>query len=248
MKRIIFILILAIFFTNCSNSQTIKDTTYLTGIIGTDLRNLIPEGSHTVDIMDGIKQNPRQAALTKKFQDGVKNNYEWFVEYMKTVPDGEPMPYHANMGMTKKEYDELMDYMTNIEIVSTGTEKIKVEIKNDTIYFKSKGKLNEYESLKIDLKGNTILFGQYKLPFSDSVNITSDKIGLRSKWKGYTWKFEEPTNLDLDDLKDLSNLKMKQYKFTIGRLEKNGKTYMSLKGREVEDGEKTVEFELPVTF
>jgi hypothetical protein len=41
---------------------------------------------------------------------------------------------------------------------------------------------------------------------------------------------------------------MIQYKFTIGRLEKNGKTYMSLKGREVEDGAKTVDFELSVQF
>ena len=41
---------------------------------------------------------------------------------------------------------------------------------------------------------------------------------------------------------------MKQYNFTLGRLEKNGKIYMSLKGREIEDGAKTVEFELPVVF
>ncbi len=34
----------------------------------------------------------------------------------------------------------------------------------------------------------------------------------------------------------------------IGRLEKNGKTYMSVKGREVEDGAKTVDFELPIIF
>jgi len=248
MKRIILILTLATFLANCSNSQANKDTTQLTGVIGTDLRNLIPEGSHIVDIMDGIKQNPRQATLTKKFQDGVKKNYEWFVEYMKTVPEGEPMPYHLNMGMTKKEHDELMGYMTNIEMVSTGKEKIDVEIKNDTVYFKSKEKLSEYDSVKIDLKGNTVLYGPYKMTFSDTSNITDDKNGLRSKWKGYTWKFQEPSDLDLEAFKDPSNLQIKQYKFTIGRLEKNGKTFMSLKGTEVEDGEKTVEFELPLIF
>jgi hypothetical protein len=248
MKRIVFILTLLTFLTGCGNSQTNNSTTQLTGDIGTDLKNLIPKGKHIADIMDGVRQNPRQATLTKKFQNGIKNNYEWFVEYMKPVPEGEPMPYHAKLGMTKEEYDELMGYLNNIEIVSTGKENIEVEIKNDTIYFKSQGKLSDYDSLKIDLKGNTVLFGQYIMPFSDTSNITNDKNGLRSKWKGYTWKFEEPNDLNLDDLKDLSNLKMKQYKFTIGRLEKNGKTYMSLKGREIEDGEKTVEFELPVIF
>ena len=86
------------------------------------------------------------------------------------------------------------------------------------------------------------------MSFADTLNITTDKNGLKSRWKGYSWKFEVPKNLDIADLKDLSTLNMIQYKFTIGRLEKNGKTYMSLKGREVEDGAKTVDFELPVQF
>ena len=248
MRQIAFILTLTIFLTNCSSSQTNKKTSQLTGDIRNDLKNLIPKGKHTADIMDGISESPRQAALTKKFQEGIKNNYEWFVEYLKTVPEGEPMPYHSKLGLTKEEHEELTGYLNNIEIVSTGSENILVELRNDTIFFKSNGKLSDYDSLKIDLKNNTAIFGQYKMLFTDTLNITDEKIGLRSKWKGYTWRFQEPSDLELNDLKDLSSLNMKQYKLTIGRLEKNGKTYMSLKGTEVEDGAKTVEFELPVIF
>jgi hypothetical protein len=138
--------------------------------------------------------------------------------------------------------------LDNIEIVSTSKEDITVELRNDTVHFKSKGKLSDYDSLKIDLKNNTVIFGRHKMSFSDTVNVTEDKNGLRSKWKGYIWKFEEPTALELDDLKDLNHLTMKQYEFTVGRLEKNAKTYMSLKSREVEDGVKTVELEVPVIF
>ena len=248
MKRIAFILTLTIFLASCSNSQINQNTSRLTGDIRNDLKNLLTEGSHTADIMDGIRQNPRQAALTTKLQSGIKNNYEWFVEYIKTVPEGEPMPYHAKLGMTKEEYEELMGYLNNIEILSTGKENISVELKNDTISFKSKGKLSKYDSLKIDLKNNTVLFGQYKMLFADTSDITDDKNGLRSKWKGYNWRFEEPADLTVDDLKDYGNLKVKQYTLTVGRLEKNGKTYMSLKGREVKEGVKTVDFELPVIF
>lgn len=91
-------------------------------------------------------------------------------------------------------------------------------------------------------------YGQYKMPFSDTINITTDKNGLRTKWKGYSWEFEEPKDIDISDLTDLESLSIKQYKFTIGRLEKDGKTFMSLKGREIEDGVKIVDFELPVRF
>ncbi|WP_169472350.1 hypothetical protein [Pedobacter hiemivivus] len=41
---------------------------------------------------------------------------------------------------------------------------------------------------------------------------------------------------------------MEQYKLAIGRIAKNGKTYMSLKGGEIDCGAKTVDFELPVQF
>ena len=248
MKRITFILTLAICLTSCDNFQTNKSVSILTGDIRADLKNLIPEGKHMADIMDGVRQSPRQATLTKKFQDGIKDNYEWFVEYIKSVPEGQPMPYNEKLNMTKEEYDELMGYLNSSEIVSTGKENIEVEIKKETIYFKAKGKLAGYDSLMIDLKSNTALYGQYKMLFSDTSNITSDKNGLRSKWKGYTWSFEEPKGLNADDLKDPGNLKMKQYKLTVGQLEKSGKTYLSLKGREIQDGAKTVDFELPIVF
>jgi hypothetical protein len=248
MRRIVFLLTLTIFLTSCSNSQTNTKALQLTGEIKNDLTNLVPNGSHTVDIMDGVRQTPRQVLLTKKFQEGIKNNYEWFVDYMKTVPEGQPMPYHSKLGMTIQEYDELMGYLDNIEIVSTGKESIVIEQKNDTIYFKSKGKLSDFDALKIDMKNNIAIFRHYKMLFADTVNVTDDKNGLRSKWIGYTWRFEDPSDVNLNDLKDLGTLKMKQYKITIGRLEKNGKTYMSLKGREIEYGAKTVDFELPVIF
>ncbi len=248
MKRIFFILTLGSLLTSCTNSQTNKNFTQVTGDIKTDIKSLISDGNHQADIMDGVSQNSRQAALTKKFQNGIRNNYDWFVEYMKTVPQGEQMPYNSKLGLTKEEYTELTSYLNNVELVSSGKENITAELKNDTVHFKSEGKLSDYDSLKIDLKYNTVIFRQYILPFSDTTNVTTDKNGLRSKWKGYSWRYEEPKNLDLDDIKDISKVKMKQYKFTIGRLEKNGKTYMSLKGREVEDGAKTVDFELPVVF
>jgi hypothetical protein len=248
MKQACYLITLLFFLTSCGNSQTTNSKTKLTGNIQADLKILLPDSKVKADIMDGIFQNPRQAELTKKLQAAIKDNYDWFLEYMKTVPEGEPMPYNAKLGLTKEEYAELLGLMDNVEVVSTGKEEIIIETKNDVIRFKSKNKLADFDSLSIDLKNNVVTFGQFKMTFADTLNITTEKNGLKSKWAGYSWKFEEPENLDIGDFKDLSTLKIKQYKFTIGRLEKNGKTYMSLKAQEVEDGEKTVDFELPVQF
>lgn len=243
-----YLILFMVFFSGCMQAQTTISDQKLTGDIKKDLISLLPIGTVKADIIDGVQQNPRQIELTKKLQSSITQNYEWFVDYMKAVPPGEKMPYHVKLGLTKEEYDELMDLMDNIEMVSTGTENIAVQIKNDIIYFKSQNKLSKLDSLTIDLKNNMVSFGQIKIPFADKLNITSDKNALKSKWMGYSWILEEPKDLDINAMKDLSNLKMRQYKLTIGRLEKNGKTYMSLKGREIENGVKTVDFELPVQF
>jgi hypothetical protein len=248
MKQTYYLLTLLICLTSCGNSQTTNSQKKMTGNIQSDLKVLLPNRIVKADIMDGVFQNPRQVELTKKFKSAIKENYDWFLDYMKTVPEGQSMPYNTKLGLTKEEYAELMGYIDNVEVVSTGKENITIEIIGDYIHFKSHNKLADLDSLKIDLKSNIVTYGQYKMTFADTLNITTDKNGLKSKWTGYSWKYEDPKNLDLSALKDLSSLKMKQYKFTIGRLEKNGKTYMSLKGTEVEDGAKTVEFELPVQF
>lgn len=248
MKQTFFILTLLIFLTNCGNSQTTNSQENLTGNIQSDLKALLPNKNVQADIMDNVLQNPRQVELTKKFQSAITENYEWFLEYMKTVPNGEPMPFNEKLGLTKEEYKELRALMDNVEVVSTGKEDIFIEIKDDLIRFKSHNKLAKLDSLTIDLKNNTVNYGQYKMLLADTINVTTDKNALKSKWKGYSWKFEIPKNLDMADFKNLNTLNVIQYKFTIGRIEKNGKTYMSLKGIEFEDGIKSVDFELPVQF
>lgn len=243
-----YLILFIVFFSSCMQAQTTISDQKLTGDIKTDLTRLLPIGTVKADIIDGVQQNPRQMELAKKLQSSIAQNYEWFVDYMKTVPQGEKIPYHAKLGLTKEEYMELMNFMDNIEMVSTGKENIAIQIKNDMIYFKSQNKLSKLDSLTIDLKNNMVSFGKIKMPFADKLNITTDKNALKSKWEGYSWILEEPKDLDANAMKDLNNLKMRQYKFTIGKLEKTGKTYMSLKGREIENGAKTIDFELPVQF
>jgi hypothetical protein len=233
--------------SNCSISQIKDKRSGLSGDIKSDLKSLLPEGTYTVDIMDGVRQTPRQAALTLKFNNAIKSNYEWFLEYAKTIPDGKPMPYHENLGLTKAEYNELLVHFKNIEVVSTGTGNIQIEQKGDTIIFKSRGNLNNFNSLKIDTKSNVAVYGQYKMVVSDTLDVPEGN-ALGSKWKGYSWTFKVTANLDIDSIEDLSKVKLKEYELIIGRLEKNGKTYLSLSGKEIRNGTKPVDFELPVLF
>lgn len=248
MMKQTFYILLFFLFTGCSNSQTSVTLKKLTGNISVDLKSFLQNGKVTADIMDGIKPNPRREELEMKFEIAIKNNYDWFLEYSKSIPEGEPMPYHKNIGLTKEEYAELLNYYNNTEILSSGTEDIIIQLKNDTIHFNSQRKLANINSLIIDLKNNVALFKGYRLTFYDTVTIVDDKNGLKSKSKGYRWAFYEPKDLDINDMKDLENLNKKDYTLTIRRLEKNNKTFLHFEAREVTDGLKTVAIDLPIMF
>lgn len=248
MKHTLFILIFISGLTIFGISQSNAEQKDLTGDIRADLKVLLPGQEVTVNIMDGIKYSDRLIRLTGKFQAAVQKNYKWYVDHVKKTPKGQPVPYDKKLGLTKDEYDEFLELAKDIEVMSTGTEKITIKYDADIITFKSKNKLANLNFLTIDLKNNTATFKEYKLPFEDTVKVTSEKNGFKSKWKGYKWRFEEPGNLNTDATKDLDKLKAKIYKLSVGRLEKNGRSILNLKGTEIEDGEKTVEFELTLEF
>ncbi|MEP6677077.1 MAG: hypothetical protein ABJA78_18080 [Ferruginibacter sp.] len=246
MKKIFYLI--TSFFLFVGSSPTSTSQKKLTGNIATDLKILLPVGISRADIMDGNPPNSRRDELSAKFMLAIKNNYNWFLEYAKDIPEGKPMPYHPNFGLTKEEYTELLDYMNNTEVVSSGSENITISIQHDTIHFNAGGKLSDLNSLMIDLKANQVLFKKYQLPFYKTVNIAGEKNGFKSKWKGYDWAFYEPQKLDINDYKDLSNLNKKDYTVTIGKLEKTNQTFLHFEAREVVNGQKTVQIDLPVVF
>lgn len=244
MNKTITLLFSLILLTSCAQSQSEK----ITGIPTNDLLIIFESQTVTADIMDGIKSNPRQLELTQKIQSSLQNNWEWYQEYIKTVKKGEPLGYHPNLGITEKEYDEFLKISKDIEVESTGKEELEIINTDNKIKFKSVGKLSIFNDLTIDIKNNQILYKEYVLPFLDKVNIQDADNGLKSKWKGYNWAYEYPVITEDTDLTDLANLNITIVRFTIGQLERNGKFYMQIKERKLENGVKTVDNQIPIMF
>ncbi len=248
MKQIYILILGVLFLTNCSNSQTNKKETTLSGNMAIVLNDLLPKGKTSVDVLDSIKQNARQLALTQKLQLSVQQNQQWYFEYIKTIQKGMPLPYHKNLGLTKEEYDELFSYADQMELISSGKNDITIIKNENTIQFKAEGKLELLNAIRIDLNKNIVMIGENELTFSDSINIDNNNNAFKSKWKGYNWSLEDPKEEDLKNTTDFKSLKLKLYKFTIGRLENNGKTVMRIKGQEIEGGVKKISFEIPIIF
>lgn len=241
--------------TCCVNSQPKKINT-LTGNLTDDLKALLPRGNVKADIMDEVKVLPRYQELQNKFLDGVKQHQEWFLEQQKIVEKtGQAISYHPNLGMSETEFNEYKDLMESgmgFEMVSSGTESINIKFQNDLITFSGTGKLIVLDDLSINLNEKTVMIGSYKLDKIDTINVDSDRNGLKSKWKGFSWSYESSNKSDgfsqLESMDDIKTLDMKIYKLTIGRLEKNGKTYIEITEKEISKGERTKNVEIPLTF
>ncbi|NAY90287.1 hypothetical protein GTQ34_00005 [Muricauda sp. JGD-17] len=242
------ILIAVCFLMINSYSQKDNSKSDITKQVQSDIDNFLTEGESIVDVMDKIIQSPKQQELTMKFQQGIQNNYEWFVEYMEKSTPGKPMEYHPNLGITKDEYNELQELIKNIEITSSGKENVEIIKTDSTISFNSLGGLQILNRVKINSVKNEIEIGEIKLSYSGSVKVDNDENGFKSRWNGHNWAFEFPNGLNSEMLKDVQNLVAKNYKFTIGKLEKNGRTFIQIKGLEINKGEKEVEFDIPLLF
>lgn len=241
--KVLFLFIISTYV----HSQTDSKRLPITGDIKNDIINLLPEGKIKVDIL-GIKAKPRQIELTKKFQESVRNNREWFIEYMKSIPNGEPMPYHPKLGLTESEYSEFQNLSKDIELVTLDNSAITIQKNGDLIEFNADENLAILKTIKVDLAKEIITIGDIKITSFEKIDITNDKNGLKSKWKGYKWRLEEPKDLDMSALKDMQNLNVKLYEFTIGRLDKNGKTIMTIKAREIVNGTQPVNYLTSITF
>lgn len=234
-----------ILFATYCNSQT--SVVKMSGDVKSDLAILIPDGNRTVDML-GIKPNPRLLELAKKWKESMQTHSEWYINYMKTAKEGEILPYHKNFGITEDEYKEIQELKNQVERVPLSKEEIVVERIDDKIKFKGTGKLAILEIVQIDLKNNLVDLGGYRLLDFEILNITDDKNDLKSKWQGYEWRLEEPKNLDRSTIKVQKDINAKQYIFIIGRLERNGKTYINIKGSEVRDGVSKADFDRKFWF
>lgn len=252
--RLFQTIIIALLITTCSNSQDTKPD--LTGEVQHDVKILIPDSEVKVDIIDGIKMDPRYELLYSKFMTAVQKNNEWFLEQQKIIEQtGNPMPYHPNTGLTEVEYTELKTLIEKgpgVEMVKSGTAKVTFNFQDKIIYLKGTGRLEILNDVKIDLAENVVWIGDIKLDNFQEINVDTDKNGLNSKWNGYQWRYEyinKPNGFnELSSTEDLQTLSMKQYKLTVGRLDKDKSTYIEITKKEIENGKKTKTIQIPFKF
>ena len=215
-----------------------------------DLNALLPSGEFVVDIMDKIKMTPRSQALQDKFMAAMKADPEWFLEQQRLVKEtGKEPPYDTRMGMTEAEWTEyksLMNNSENMEAEPSGSETIIISNIGGSIHFKSTGKLEYLNFISIDISKKEVYMFDHTLSLLDTICVKTDKNVFKTAWRGYEFQYTDNKNIDIPkSTKELRNISMKLFTFTLGLFPKSGRTYIEIAGSEVVKGKDIVRFKVP---
>jgi hypothetical protein len=237
-----------LFLSACFDKRQRPEKVAITNDIVKDVHDILFDNEVLADIMDSIKVDPKAEEIYKKFQLGMQANQEWFLEEARKLNPGEQMKYDARFGVTEDEYKYILDSQKNIALLSTGKESIKFIEEPDEFGFISQGKLQIFNQIKIDLKNNVVIIGNETLKYKGVSDITDANNAFQSKWKAHSWQLTEPSDSTLEKTADLTHMTGKRYTFHIGVLEKTKKRFMKVKGTVLENGRKTLDFEIPIEF
>ncbi|MGQ0738696.1 MAG: hypothetical protein ACT4OJ_06515 [Bacteroidota bacterium] len=250
--RSLFFLSLFIFFSHFSSYSQKKDTLVFTGSLSQDILSLFKHGFSTYDVMNGIKPNTRLAKLGKKLNEAIKKNYSWYVDHLAKTPDGEPAPYHENLGLTKTEYEEFLALARNITAASTGRVSLIITLLKQagsmSITFPKEKLLGSRESFSIGIRDSLVYYCDIRLLYTGISEVDNDNNGLQSKWKGHIFVYEMPAGLTPADLKDPGTLTYHSCKLTIALLEKTNKVLIHFRETKIENGVKTIETDWPLVY
>lgn len=254
MYKITLFILAIILFVSCNNQESIIDKGFnLEKTPVSDSVDLwLTEGKHSADIMNAF--DPRITYLSEKIAIAIKDNQEWYFEYLKAVPEGKTMPYHENIGLSEEEYSELLELQSNYEVYSSGAEEFITFKKDDSLYFKTNGNVTQILNyLSFDLQKNIAILtmpeqGTINLNIKDTVDNKSDQHAYKSPWHGYIWTNEKGNiNQDLDGVKSISDLQnFTIFELTIGIMDRDKRIFLSFKVQSIVDGEVVANNELPI--
>lgn len=216
--------------------------------IAADLKKMLPEGKMLVDVMDSIAVPEEMIPLGEKFKKGIADNYDWYMDQVKKVQDGKKMEYSYKFGLTEQEFKRYYELIDEMRSVVTSTDTVTIYYTSTSIRFKARGRLDILNYYEIKTDSNICKVDMYKLDSTGPVDVLSDKNVLQSAYKGYGWEYHFPENLDLDAMKNLSNVTFKRYKITLAVMKKTGKTLLHISGNEVINGARYVGFDTPMFF
>jgi hypothetical protein len=199
------------------------------------IESLLSKDNYTIEFLDFEYPKDMQEIMFR-FQQSTVDKKEWFEEYYsKNYKQGEGLPYHENLGITKEEYQKIKDIeKMPPAIVVKNTAFVKANRSSNVFSFKtSENNIKFLETLKIDFRNEALVFMNDTIPFSSEINTpVTTPFG---EWHGYSWK-KEISSQGENDVIRFDSLVATIIEIDLGKIKKNNKTLLRLKYNKIDKG------------
>ncbi|HDR3889829.1 TPA: hypothetical protein QCO65_004305 [Bacillus cereus] len=228
-KKIVYILLISLFIVGCQ-SETSKANS-VEEYIPPHLMN----AEVTADIMT-LEMDPdalkKVGNIGQRMREHLVNNMEWYLKYVEEHAEKKSFPYHPNFGVTKEEYEFVLNAIDQSKLVNKKDGKLKFKKKSDhevEIFSSESIKLLKY--IVIDTEKNTVKTSLGECEYFGEI-LASPEQKLTGPWHGKQWMLKK------DDL---------IYMFSLGKMETGNKSIIdiSVKGEykgEIINKEEALEF------
>lgn len=212
MMRYIILLAFSLVILSCGNTKP-----YVDSPVGTDLKEMLPEGCYELAVYDSIAYPAELYPLAEKYKKAIIENPDWYVEAltkMQQLQTDKP-PYSPKSGLTEKEFETYYDLLTQMKLIMSKTGVIVVSHLNNTIRFAGDTKSSMLPFFQIKTDSNEVHISDYHLTYRNKAESNINLLNL--SWKGYQWEYSYNVPDELEDLATADSVG--SFKTTIGRAE-----------------------------
>lgn len=186
----------------------------------------LPSGPVEVTVLE-LAAPKRFVELTRRFQTALDQSSDWLQGYIQeNGQPGEPLPWHANFGLSEEEYAEYRKLSDDIRLQPAGKATIEVVREDPWVSFKAAEPLAALNGVTLDL-------GQRKVttPFGDCANFV--KVGSEMDTRA-----SEPWNgMTCQRTQGDPQANGQIVAFSLGRYVEDEALFLSYEGKKVQNGQ-----------
>jgi hypothetical protein len=199
-----------------------------------EAKQYLPKGSTKFDIMQ-LMGSPRLVEIAQRLQAAVAKDKDWWMSYVQTAKEGQPLPYDTRMGITKDEYNEFLSLSGKFTLQRAGQTNLRFTWSSpDTVSIDGSKDIPQISGTLIDFKKGTVSTPFAVLSETTVINNTLED-GPTGPWVGMQWKHVEITS----DFSSAISVKV-----AFGKLSRDGRGIMIYEAKVIKNNQKTTDIDL----
>jgi len=116
---------------------------------------LLSESNYMASVLGIPRSDASQLSIVDKVKKAMKDNQDWFMETMKELKSGKPMPYHKNLSIREDDYVAFMQFTKSIKINKVNSIALKIIHSDNIIHFEPKDLADYLKYVVIHLNNHT---------------------------------------------------------------------------------------------